>query len=116
MYKYVLSAIAVAAMSGATAMAQTSTYQSSTSTTQVAPAQVVPAPAPIDPPAPGVLSRTTTSKSSDGMGDSTYSRKTTYGNGTAAMSQSTQTNVVQPPVAMESSKRTTTTTTTAPSN
>ncbi|OYW02247.1 MAG: hypothetical protein B7Z58_08200 [Acidiphilium sp. 37-64-53] len=101
-------------MTGATAMAQSSAYQSSTTTTQVAPVQA--APAPIVPPAPGVLSRTTVSKTNDGMGDQTYSRKTTYGNGDAAASQSMQTHVVQPPVAIESSKRTTTTTTTTPSN
>ncbi len=110
MNKYILSSIAVLAMTSATAMGQSSTYQSSTNTTQVAPA-----PAPIDPPAPGVLSRTTESKTNDGMGDRTYSRKTTYGNGDAAAAQSSQTQVVQPPVAIESNKRTTTTTTT-PSN
>jgi hypothetical protein len=105
--KYILSSLAVLALSSATALAQSS-YQSTTTTTAVTPA----APAPVAPPPPGVLSRTTVTKSNDGMGDKTYSRKTTYGDGQAAVSQSTRTQVTAPPpVAIESSKRTTTTTT-----
>ena len=111
MRKYLLLSIAPLLLAGGVAMAQTSSYQSTTTTTRsVAPA----VPPQITPPPPGTLSRTVTTESNDGVGNSTYSRETTYGNANGVVSQRSTTTVTHPLPMQQTYKRTTTTTTSSP--
>ena len=54
------------------------------------------APAPVMPPPSGTLSTTETSRSVDAAGNTSRSRKTTYGNEDGAVSQSTKTTTMTP--------------------
>ena len=108
--KYLLLSIAPLLLTGGVAMAQTSSYQSTTTITK----SVVPTlPPKITPPPPGTLSRTVTTESNDGVGDTTYSRKTTYGNANGMVSQRSTTMVTHPLPMRQTYKRVTTTTMTS---
>jgi hypothetical protein len=114
MKKYLLLSIATLTLASGVALAQTPSYQSSTTTTTTSDVPTVPP--EITPPPPGTLSRTEVTKTTDGMGNTTYTRKTIYGNATGAVSQSATTTITQPPVVQQTYKRTTTTTTSSSPN
>jgi len=111
MKKQLLLSFAALTLANGVALAQTPSYQSTTTTTTTS---VAPLPPQITPPPPGTLSRTVITKTNDGMGNTSYSRKTVYGDASGAVSQSTTTTTSQPPLVQQTYKRTTTTTTSSP--